>query len=201
MTDLHLAPLPAAQDADALDLLDLTFATDPSLGWYLFAERTGYAKRRHAYLASYQRFHRDNQMPTLAVWQAQGLVGVCYYSLAGQQPSAASVQRIGQAISRHCGNDCLARLDRLLAGFDAHIDARCARIEFIAIAPDQQGRGLGSVLLSQCLVQLKAQGCRNVALETAASRNLPFYRRHGLLQTGGLQIDGLYQHYLHSSGE
>lgn len=197
MNALHLAPLAAAQDGAALDLLDRAFAGDPTLGWYLFGERPGFAQRRLAYLAAYQRFHRFNRMPILAAWQAEQLVGACYFSLDGQQPSASSLKEIGQAIRQQCGADCLARLDHLIEAFDqqlGHPDS--ARIEFIAVAPDQQDRGIGSRLLSQTLAQLRQQGCQRVALETGEPRNLALYRRHGFAQSGHLLLTGLRQYYL-----
>ena len=197
MTAVHLAPLMAAQDGAALDLLDQSFAGDPTLGWYLFAERPGFAQRRRAYLQAYQRFHRANRMPTLAAWQAEQLVGACYFSLAGQHPSASSLQSIGQSIRQQCGADCLARLDQLIDAFDQQLShSDNARIEFIAVAPGQQGRGIGSLLLSQTLQQLRQQGCQRVALETGEPRNLALYRRHGFAQSGQLQLTGLQQYYL-----
>lgn len=78
MSALRLAPLPAVQDADALDLLDLAFASDPSLAWYLFGERPHFAQRRRAYLAIYQHLHRDNDLPILAAWQGEQLLGLSY---------------------------------------------------------------------------------------------------------------------------
>ncbi|WP_300650253.1 GNAT family N-acetyltransferase [Pseudomonas sp.] len=192
-----LAPLTAAQDGAALDLLDRAFAGDPTLSWYLFAERAGFAQRRRAYLRAYQRFHRTNGLPTLGAWQAGQLVGACYFSLTDPQPSASSVQAIGQSIRQQCGADCLARLDHLLEAFDqqlSHPDS--ARIEFIAVAPDRQGRGIGSLLLSQTLEQLRQHGCQRVALETAEPRNLALYLRHGFIQTGQLTLAGLQQYYL-----
>ncbi|MCG4452513.1 hypothetical protein LJY18_04230 [Pseudomonas sp. MMS21-TM103] len=74
-----LAPLTAAQDGAALDLLDRAFAGDPTLSWYLFAERAGFAQRRRAYLRAYQCFHRANGLPILGAWQAGQL------TLAGLQ--------------------------------------------------------------------------------------------------------------------
>lgn len=197
MNAVHLAPLAAAQDGAALDLLDRAFADDPTLGWYLFAERPGFAQRRRAYLLAYQRLHRANGMPTLAAWQAGQLVGACYFSRAGQHPSASSLQSIGQSIRQQCGADCLARLDQLLEAFDQQLSLPdSARIEFIAVAPDQQGRGIGGLLLSQILHQLRQQGCQRVALETGEPRNLALYRRHGFAQNGHLQLTGLQQYYL-----
>ena len=198
MTDLQLAPLPAAQDKHALDLLDRAFADDPSLAWYLYAERPDYDARRRAYLASYQAFHRANRLPTLATWRDGRLVGACYFCMAGQKASAASLLRIGEEIRSYCGADCLTRLDRLIAAFDEHLlqtAGNNARIEFIGTAEDVQGQGIGSALLGACLAKLDAGGA-TVALETAAPRNLALYGRHGFQQSGNLQLPGLHLRYL-----
>jgi ribosomal protein S18 acetylase RimI-like enzyme len=140
-------------------------------------------------------------MPILAAWQADQLVGAAYFSLAAQLPSASSLQSIGRAIRQQCGADCLTRLDQLLEAFEqqlSHPDS--ARIEFIAVAPDRQGRGIGSLLLSQTLAQLRQQGCQRVALETGEPRNLALYRRHGFTQSGHLVLTGMRQYYLQANG-
>lgn len=197
MSALHLAPLPAAQDAAALELLDAAFAGDPTLAWQLFAERPHFAQRRRAYLAIYQHFHRGNDLPTLAAWQDEQLLGLSYFSLGDEAPSSASLEWIGQAIRQQCGEECLARLDRLLEAFDRQLPGACwARIEFLAVAPGQQGRGIGGALLAQTLAHCQGQGCRGVALETGEPRNLALYRRHGLRQSGESTLPGLRQRYL-----
>ena len=123
MSPLQLAPLPAAQDAEALGLLDQAFACDPTLAWYLFDQRPGYEARRRAYLAGYQAFHRTNRLPTLGAWQNQQLLGLSYFSPAGHQPSAASLEHFGEVIRSQCGADCLERLDLLLEDRLAALDA------------------------------------------------------------------------------
>jgi hypothetical protein len=178
----HLAPLAVAQDGAALELLDRAFASDPTLDWYLFAERPGFAQRRRAYLAAYQRFHRANRMPILAAWQAGQLVGACYFSLVEQHPSTGSLQSIGRSIRQQCGADCLARLDQLCGAFEQHLShPDSARIEFIAVA------------------QLHQHGCQRVALETGEPRNLALYQRHGFAQSGHLALTGLQQYYLQAN--
>lgn len=196
MSPLQLAPLPAAQDAEALVLLDQAFACDPTLAWYLFGQRPGYQARRRAYLAGYQAFHRTNRLPILAAWQNQQLLGLSYFSPAGHQPSAASLEHFGEVIRSQCGADCLERLDLLLEAFDQHAPAESGRIEFIAVATEHQGMGLGSALLRQSLAQLRASGCPSIALETGAPRNLALYQRHGFHLSARRQFPGLLQHYL-----
>lgn len=197
MKALHLAPLPAAQDALALDLLDQAFADDPSLAWYLEGARPAYPQRRRAYLASYQRFHRANRLPTLAAWHGERLLGLSYFSLGSETPTSASLEEIGLAIRLQCGATCLARLDQLLEAFDRHLQpTTCARLEFLAVAPAQQGLGIGGELLRQTLGYCRQHGATALALETGQAGNLPFYQHHGWHQTGELRVAGLHQRYL-----
>ncbi|MFZ3152641.1 GNAT family N-acetyltransferase [Pseudomonas sp.] len=197
MTPLRIAPLAAAHDATALELLDQAFATDPTLAWYLFSEQPGYAQRRRAYLRIYQELHRANHLPILAAWQAGQLLGVSYYNL-GQRPiSPDSLQQAGQAIHEQCGAPSLQRLELLIDSFERHLGpADLALIEFIGVARSQQGCGIGGALLAQTLADCRQQACPGVALETGEARNLALYRRHGFQLSGQLQLPGLQQHYL-----
>jgi GNAT superfamily N-acetyltransferase len=192
-----IAPLQAAHARLGLTLLDQAFAADPSLGWYLFAQRPGYAQRRRAYLDAYHAFHQHNALPILAAWQGEALLGVSYFSPGSHSPDAPSLHRLGRAIEQHCGADCLNRLDQLLEAFEQQLPrADLARIEFIAVANGFQGQGIGSALLAASLAWLRQNGCPGVALETGEARNLPLYQRHGLQRVGVLQLPGLRQHYL-----
>lgn len=68
----------------------------------------------------------------------------------------------------------------------AHMDALHARfapwphyyLSLLAVAPEQQGRGLGGALLAPTLERCQRERVR-VYLETAQPKNLPFYQRHG----------------------
>lgn len=61
----------------------------------------------------------------------------------------------------------------------------------IVIAAPQQGQGLGQVLLSGVLQQLRQQGCQRILLEVRAS-NTPARR---LYQRCGFRETGLRKHY------
>ena len=197
MSLLHIAPLQAEHAALGLTLLDQAFATDPSLGWYLFAQRPGYAQRRRAYLDAYHGFHQHNALPILGAWQGEALLGVSYFSPGNHSPDAPSLHNLGRAIEQHCGADCLNRLDQLLEAFEQHLPrADLARIEFIAVANGFQGQGIGSTLLAASLAWLRQNGCPGVALETGEARNLPLYQRHGFQIIESLQLANLRQHYL-----
>lgn len=195
MSQLRLAPLPLALSGEAVDLLDRAFADDPTLGWYLMRERHGFGERRRAYLQAYLDFHQTCQLPILAAWHGSTLCGLSLYDLA-QIPSGDRVQELGRRIAEDCGTQCLARLDRLLDAFDHRLPANCARLEFIAVAAQHQGQGLGSMLLQATLAAMSAAGCVAVALETGAERNLVLYRRNGFELLGTADFDELRQYSL-----
>ena len=195
MNRVRLAPLPAALAGQAVDLLDQAFADDPTLGWYLMRERPGFAERRRTYLRAYLDFHRVCRLPVLAAWHDSTLCGLSLYDL-GQPASGDRVQELGRRIAEGCGTECLARLDRLLAAFDQQLPTNCARLEFLAVAAQEQGQGLGSLLLQTTLAAITAAGCSAVALETGAPRNLALYRRNGFELLGSADFDELRQYSL-----
>jgi ribosomal protein S18 acetylase RimI-like enzyme len=68
----------------------------------------------------------------------------------------------------------------------AHMDALHAHfapgphyyLSILAVAPEQQGRGLGGALLAPTLERCQRERVR-IYLETAQPQNVPFYQRHG----------------------
>jgi ribosomal protein S18 acetylase RimI-like enzyme len=72
------------------------------------------------------------------------------------------------------------RLARLRAVMDrAHpMSRQHAYLWFLGVAPDAQGRGVGSRLIKAKLDKLD-QANMPAFLETATERNVAFYRRHG----------------------
>jgi ribosomal protein S18 acetylase RimI-like enzyme len=197
VTSLRIAPLSSTHASISLGLLDQAFANDPSLGWYLFSQRAGYAQRRRDYLAGYLHFHQINNLPALGAWRDGELLGLSCFSSGSEITDSASLDALGQHISQCCGDDCLARLDQLLAAFDQRLPRPdLARIEFIAVAPGHQGQGIGSALLSATLTQLRNHGAPGAALETSEARNLALYQRHGFQAAATLALPGLLQHYL-----
>ena len=65
-----------------------------------------------------------------------------------------------------------------------------AELKRMRIAPEFQGRGIGSALLKRLEALAREKKIRKLVLDTAASRpkTLSFYRRHGYVQIG----KGLY---------
>lgn len=57
----------------------------------------------------------------------------------------------------------------------------------IATLPDMQGRGLGAQVIAPVLEICDRDG-RPAYLESSNARNLPFYFRHGWVQTGEIEV-------------
>jgi GNAT superfamily N-acetyltransferase len=194
---LPITALTPADSAAAIALLDRAFAEDPCLAWVLQQTQPGYPARRRAYLGAYLRYHQDNALPLLGAWQAEQLLGLSCFTLPEPVADPASLSALGGRIAQACGVDRLARLEQLIDAFDQHLgDAPAARIEFLAVAPEAQGRGLGSALLQASLAYIENQGCMHIALESGEPRNLALYLRHGFQLSGGVQRDALHQFYL-----
>lgn len=65
------------------------------------------------------------------------------------------------------------------------------RVGRIIVAPDLQGRGLGSALLTAVHAEAQAAGMRDLELFTgkASSQNLALYRRHGYVDAHATSDD------------
>jgi GNAT superfamily N-acetyltransferase len=64
--------------------------------------------------------------------------------------------------------------------------AREGHLRGMAVRPDWQGRGIAKRLLDHAEIQLRAQHCRRVTLDTTAPllRAISFYERNGYAATG-----------------
>ena len=63
-------------------------------------------------------------------------------------------------------------------------------LSLLGVAPEGQGRGIGSALLAHWLVDVDA-AAEPAWLETARAENLPFYRRFGFEVVGELEACGV----------
>ncbi|PZO53181.1 MAG: hypothetical protein DCF16_07910 [Alphaproteobacteria bacterium] len=80
-------------------------------------------------------------------------------------------------------------LGRQLATF--HPKVPHAHLVFLGIAPEAQGRGVGSAMLKHALAPLDASGVP-AYLEASTERNIALYERHGFVISGGFQLPGLH---------
>ncbi len=63
-----------------------------------------------------------------------------------------------------------------------------AYLNYLAVHPDHQGRGVGAALLDHGLATLRAPGTGTPWLATTDPRNLPFYARRGCTTAGTVEL-------------
>lgn len=116
-----------------------------------------------------------------AVWDPPGQWQVRLGDEARVAPAALGAFGLG-----------VTRLLRLLLAVErAHLREPHYYLFSIGADPALQGRGVGAALLAPMLARCDAEGMP-AYLESSNRRNVPFYRRHGFLETGELQIaDGV----------
>lgn len=177
---LEVEPLRSAQEREVARLLARAFADDPIFVHVLpeVGERVRFLERFMAALA------RRSRMFSVAWTTAPEAVGVSLWkgpelgAMTAAQLEACGLARIPEWLSP----DALARFDRLFDAVDASLeeDAPGPRwyLGVLGVAPEWQGRGLGSRLAAPGLERADREGLP-VTLETSEPRNLPLYRRLG----------------------
>lgn len=71
-----------------------------------------------------------------------------------------------------------------------HPKAPHAHLAFLGVAPQAQGRGVGSAMLKAALAPLDASGV-TAFLECSTERNAALYARHGFEEVGRIALPGL----------
>jgi ribosomal-protein-alanine N-acetyltransferase len=88
----------------------------------------------------------------------------------------------------------------ILGPVDLWRDPPSAHLDSLAVLPEAQKKGIGSLLLQSFTVQVRRQGCTRVMLEvsTANDAGLAFFTKHGFYGIRGLPdyygkgLDGLF---------
>ena len=73
---------------------------------------------------------------------------------------------------------------QLFAGLDGFTWGGYAKVEFLWVAAEHRGRGLGSRLLAAAEREALARGCGSVVLDTHEFQAPGFYRKHGYTLVG-----------------
>ena len=97
--------------------------------------------------------------------------------------SGAEGLRTLPALIRACGFGAPAALRTFAAIEKVHPSAEHYYLEVLGTRSDAQGRGLGSLVIGEGLDRCDAEGMP-AYLESSNPRNLPFYARHGFVETG-----------------
>ncbi|HEY3800757.1 MAG TPA: GNAT family N-acetyltransferase [Caulobacteraceae bacterium] len=174
-------PVVAATPADADEVartLSDAFAVDPHLDWFMRAD----ARRDAARLAFFQMLVGQQGFPQGRIDRPAGGGAAAIwmpFEWLGPTPLMAELRGL-PAMLRATG---LARFGRILAireDMDKHhpMERRHAYLWFLGVAPQAQGRGVGSALLRAANARLDAEGLP-AYLETGTTRNVALYERHG----------------------
>ncbi len=74
---------------------------------------------------------------------------------------------------------------------ELHPKVAHAHLVFLGVAPEAQGRGVGSAMLKHTLAPLDAAGIP-AYLEATSERNIALYERHGFVVSGEFKLPGLH---------
>ena len=175
-----IVPLAGAEEERVGRFLARAFKGDPIFLHVLpdAGERVRFLERFMAALA------RRSRMFSVAWTTAPEAVGVSLWkgpelgALSDAQLAACGLDRIPEWLAP----DALARLDRLFDAVDASLEADEPGprwyLGVLGVAPEWQGKGLGSRLAACGLERADREGLP-VTLETSEAKNLPLYRRLG----------------------
>lgn len=186
MPDTATVDISLATPADVPALsrtLAQAFYDDPVFKWIIpdAAYRSSRLTEMFAVFAEAFLPHRETYVSAAGA-------GAALWAPAGQDPIPADqLEAFGARL-------CAALQDDMERGLQVqelldqhHPDQDCFYLQFIGVAPDQQGRGLGSRLLTSVLQRCDATGTP-AYLEATSVSNRRLYQRHGFETTGELSL-------------
>ena len=177
---LRIERLESGGEGPVGGLLARAFAADPLFEWI---EPDPAA--RHAFLVRFMTALTRRSLLYAEVWRtAPELAGVSLWKgpdlrgLSPAQLAATGLDRLAEALSPAAVARFEALFDPVEAALEADVPERRWYLGVLGVAPELQGRGLGSRLMRPVLERADRDGLP-VTLETGQPRNLPIYRRHG----------------------
>ena len=178
--ELRVVRLQDGREQEIGGMLARSFADDPIFA-FIEPERPARVAFLEEFMAALAR--RSHRLATAYVTEPE-LAGVSLWKtpelrrLSAEQLRMTGLERVGEWLAP-------ASVERFDAIFDA-IDEALERespepvwyLGVLGVAPEWQGRGVGSRLMQPVLERADAEGLA-VTLETGQPRNLPLYARHG----------------------
>ena len=168
----------AADVEEVAQTLSDAFAVDPLMDWFLRAD----AQRDAVRLGLFRMLVREEGFPIGRIDRPAGGGAAAIwmpYEWLGPTPFLTELRGL-PAMLRATGLARFSRLSAIRRDMDAHHPKtpRHAYLWFLGVAPSAQGRGVGSALLRAANARLDAERLP-AYLETATTRNVALYRRHG----------------------
>jgi ribosomal protein S18 acetylase RimI-like enzyme len=173
------APAQASpQDAEEVAAtLAAAFAKDPHMDWFMRADKG----REAARLAFFRLLIADNMAFARIDRPQGGGAAAVWMPFEWLRPTPLSAElKMLPIMLRTTGLARFGRLMAIRADMDKHhpMQRPHAYLWFLGVAPEAQGRGVGSALLRAANARLDAAGTP-AYLETGTTRNVALYRRHG----------------------
>jgi len=182
--DALVGPATAADSPAIRTVLARAYRTNPLMAWALPDEDT-----REDACAAWLGPSVDRYLAVGRVHVARvdgAVVGVAAWRLPGASPTPESLPAPAAVLALLVGR---ARADEILAALAsaAHLApaAPAAYLNYLAVEPGLQGRGLGRRLVETGITEVGEVG---TYLATSDPRNLPFYERLGYRSTGAVPL-------------
>ena len=187
--NFDLRPLSPADTAEAKLLVFEGFSGDPVLEWCFDRTDSGYAGRLRAYIELLHRSHTAEGHPVQGAYIGDMLLGLIYVTVP-DPPHPASGEKLESKIKVTCGDQCAARYARYrraVGQITPH--GRLFRLGFLAVRASQQGRGIGTLLLSWACNLLDADDrAAGMVVDTYAKGNQSFFSPRGFRDLGQVAV-------------
>jgi len=142
--------------------------------------------------------HPGDAGEVLTLQRAAFVQEALIYDTVRLPPLTQTLDELGAELVENLG--CVAHeRGRMIGAARARVDGGLLLIGRIAIAPDAQGRGIGTRLLDAVEERGRQAGCREAELFTGSlsEANLRLYRRTGYRESGRVEgDDGIEQVFL-----
>jgi GNAT superfamily N-acetyltransferase len=173
------ASLVAADERhQALDVLVSAFTEDPVIRW-LYHDESAYLAHFPAFLMAFG----GKAFDAGTVWRLGAFTAVALWFPPHLEPDDAVLGVIEATVPADQHQDVFAVLGQMEV---AHPTYPHWYLPWFGVESSQQGFGLGSELMRQCLDTVDADHLP-AYLESPNARNLTFYERHGFQVTGAAQ--------------
>jgi ribosomal protein S18 acetylase RimI-like enzyme len=175
VSSLTIEPVGKNEQARVLATLVSAFIADPVERW-LFSEALEYLRHFPVFVAAFGGEAFEMQ----TVWRLSDFAAVAMWIPPGAQPDGdAIVAALSESVPPEKHGDTFMVLEQMEA---AHPKDPHWYLPWLGVDGAQQGAGLGSELLKQCLTYVDADHLP-AFLETPNPRTVPFYERHGFVTT------------------